>query len=91
MLKPCPFCDTSNSVHIIPVSNVGAREYFAVICDNCLAQGPRAPVEFEAVRGWHQARRHLGYEDIVGVPPNVDFADDAPMTAKEFLDAIQEA
>jgi transcription elongation factor Elf1 len=43
----CPFCDSDN----VKISRVGDNQY-AVICENCDAEGPKAPDERQAEDLW---------------------------------------
>ncbi len=49
-LKPCPFC-SDNEITI--TVGIEQREFYYVMCINCLAQGSCMDSEEEAIKAWN--------------------------------------
>ena len=49
---PCPFCESINT-SVQDVSPAFTMGQFAVVCDDCQAEGPTADKEFRAIELWN--------------------------------------
>lgn len=60
-LKPCPFCGERET---LKPWQADAIEYWTVICESCVAEGPTSITEAEAIAAWN-ARSAPRYEELL--------------------------